>query len=331
VVQTVAVPGDPLWNQQWDMAKISAPAAWDVQTSASDIVVAIIDTGVDYTHPDLQANLWQDPSNAGNHGFTCMNGSCKPGGQDDFGHGTHVAGTIGAVSNNGLGMAGVNWQVQLLSCKFLDSTGSGQISDAVLCFNQLLALKQQGINIRVTSNSWGGGGFSQALKDAMTAVESAGIVNVCAAGNSGQNADVSPMYPAAYDNRGLVSVLASDSSDAGAYFTNYGLASVDIAAPGVSTLSTVPTGRHAVRRERIQAAFRTSMATPHVSGVLAALLHRNPALTAAQARDVVLDPASYDALTDARAQSTSTGGRLNFAKALASRCFSIPKLNGFPR
>ncbi len=330
LVQTVATPADPLWNQQWDMAKISCPAAWDSQTDASDVIVAVLDTGIDFTHPDLQGNLWVNTSD-GSHGFTCMNGSCVAGGSDDFGHGTHVAGTIGAAANDGTGIAGINWRIQLLSLKFLDSSGSGNISDAVLCFQKVTALKQQGFNIRLTSNSWGGGGFSQSLKDAMAQAEAASVVHVCAAGNSGVNADTFPMYPAAYDSRGIISVLASDQNDAGAYFTNYGLASVDIAAPGVSTLSTVPTGTCPLcDPSGYKFLSGTSMATPHVSGVLAALLHENPELAANEARDVLLDPESYDALSDPRAQSTSTGGRLNFEKALANPLLFAPRLNNFP-
>jgi hypothetical protein len=242
-----------------------------------------------------------------------------------------VAGTIGAGANDGIGIAGINWRVQLLSLKFLNSSGSGNISDAVLCFQKVTALKQQGFNIRLTSNSWGGGGFSQSLKDAMAQAEAAGVVHVCAAGNSGQNADASPMYPAAYDNRGIISVLASDQNDVGASFTNYGLASVDIAAPGVDTLSTVPTGTCTLcDPSGYKLLSGTSMATPHVSGVLAALLHMNPALSTNEARDVVLDPGSYDALSDPKAQSTSTGGRLNFAKALANPLLFSPVLNNFP-
>lgn len=329
-VNTTADPTDPLWSQQWDMVKIAAPGAWDLQTSASDVIVAVIDTGVDLTHPDLQANLWTNPKD-GSHGFTCMNGTCATGGQDDYGHGTHVAGTIGAVGNNGIGIAGINWRTQILSCKFLDSNGGGNVSDAVLCFNQVLALKQQGFNIRVTNNSWGGAGFSQALKDAMTAVETAGVVNVCAAGNSGVNADLAPMYPGAFDNRGLVSVLASDQNDLGAYFTNYGVANVDIAAPGVSTVSTVPTGTCPLcDPSGYRPLSGTSMATPHVTGALAAIFHANPKLSAFEARDAILDPASYDSVTDPLGSMTSTGGRLNLQKALTNPILSSPKLNNFP-
>jgi subtilisin family serine protease len=323
------IPSDPRWSDQWDMAKIAAPAAWETQTDAHDIVVAVIDTGIDFTHPDLQGNLWTNPSD-GTHGFTCMT-TVTPGGQDDYGHGTHVAGTIGALANNGIGIAGVNWNVQLLSLKFLGAKGSGYISDAVLCFQEAIALKHSGVNIRVTSNSWGIDTFSQALKDVMGEAEAAGMLHVCAAGNSGVDADGMPMYPAAFDNRGIVSVLATDASDAAAGFSNYGLASVDIAAPGVNTLSSVPAGSCALcDASGYKLLSGTSMATPHVSGVAAALFHRNPALTPAEARDVLLDVNSYDPLTDARAASSSTGGRLNFYKAVTNPLLDAPVLNTFP-
>jgi subtilisin family serine protease len=328
-VHTTATPTDPRWSQQWDMMKIAAPKAWNIQTDASNVVVAIIDTGIDFTHPDLKDNLWANSD--GSHGFDCIRGRCSQGGSDVYGHGTHVAGTIGAVANNGTGIAGLNWKVQLMSLRFLDANGGGSISDALLAFDQVTALKQQGVNVRLTSNSWGGGGGSQSLKDAMARAEAAGILHVCAAGNSNQNADASPMYPGAYPNQGIVSVLASDQSDAGAWFTNYGLASVDIAAPGVSTLSTVPSGACKLcDSSGYKLLSGTSMATPHVTGVLAALFQLNPALTPNEARDLVLDPGSYDTLSNAKAKSTSTGGRLNFAKAVANPRLFAPVLNHFP-
>jgi subtilisin family serine protease len=331
-VRTTAVPNDPAFttNLQYDMTKIAAPLAWDTQTDAADVVVAVVDTGIDFTHPDLQGNLYTGAG--GLHGYTCINGPCVAGGLDDFGHGTHVAGTIGAATNNGIGMAGINWFVQLLSIKFLTASGFGFTSDAVTGFDQILALKNSGVNIRVTNNSWGSSGYSQALKDAMIAVENAGVVNVCAAGNSSENVEVTPFYPAAFDNRGLISVLATDANDVGANFTNYGLASVDIAAPGVSTYSTVPAGTCALcDPSGYKLLSGTSMATPHVTGVAAALLHRYPGLTASLARDAILNPDSYDAVLDSRAQTTSTGGRLNFFKAINNTAFlSSPTLNNFP-
>ena len=169
-VSAIALPNDYNATLQWDMAKIAAPTAWDTHTDSSAVVVAVVDTGVMYDHPDLAANAWSNGDGT-IHGYTCMNGTCTAGGYDDHGHGTHVAGTIGAVGNNGVGMAGINWKVRILPVKFLNSSGSGSISDAVLGFDLLRQLKLAGENIRVTNNSWGGGGYSQSLKDAMLALE----------------------------------------------------------------------------------------------------------------------------------------------------------------
>ncbi|MFM7718926.1 MAG: S8 family serine peptidase, partial [Actinomycetota bacterium] len=336
-VEALAVPTDPFYaSNQWDMTKISAPAAWDTHTDSSDVVVAVVDTGIAFDHPDLAANVWSSPSDPNVHGYTCSGGVCVAGGYDDHGHGTHVAGTIGADTGNGIGVAGLNWDVRLLAIKFLSSSGSGSISDAIAGFDLLRTLKLQGVNIRVTNNSWGGGGYSQALKDAMAALEDTpgapSTLNVCAAGNSGVNADFSPMYPAAYDNRGIVSVLASDANDLGASFTNYGTSSVDLAAPGVGIYSTEAMGTCSLcDPSGYRSLSGTSMASPHVAGVAAAMLSMYPNLTAAEARDALLRPEAYDAMTDARARWTSTGGRLNFAKVLANTSFyAAPVLNAFP-
>jgi len=337
-VQAVLIPNDPAFpSQQWNLTRIAAPLAWDIHTDSSNVVVAVVDTGIDYAHPDLMMNLYSEPLNPFQHGYTCQGGACIPGGGDDNGHGSHVAGIIGAATNNGMGIAGINWQVKLLSIKFLDATGGGYISDAVAGFDLLNNLKQSGVNVRVTNNSWGGGGFSLALKDAMTLLEQElpgqpGTLDVCAAGNNGVNADASPMYPAAYNNRGILSVLATDTNDAGASFTNYGLASVDLAAPGIGIYSTVPSGACALCDPTgYRTLSGTSMATPHVAGVAAALLEMNPTLTSFQARDALLNPLSYDVLLNAMASTTSTGGRLNFAKTLTNNAYlSNPVLNQFP-
>ena len=337
-VSTSLTPSDPAYgSKQWDMAKIAAGAAWDLHTDSGRVVVAVMDTGIDFAHPDLAANLYSDAGAPSVHGYTCMNGACVAGGQDDHGHGTHVAGTIGAAASNGVGMAGLNWSVQLLSIKFLGPDGSGSVSDAVLGFNLLRALKLKGVNIRVVNNSWGGAGYSQALKDAMAALEDTpgypSTLDVCAAGNNGLNADFFPTYPGAFDNRGLVSVLASDATDVGASFSNFGLSSVDIAAPGVSTYSTSPAGNCLLcDPSGYRYLSGSSMAAPHVTGVAAALMDMNPNLTAAQVRDALLRPESYDPVTDLRAASTSTGGRLNFYKVLSNTGFLVnPALNGFPK
>jgi len=314
-------PPDPRWSEQWDMVKIGAPAAWTTQTNAADVVVAVVDTGISFSHPDLQANLWTDAS-SGTHGFNCIGGTCVPGGDDDHGHGTHVSGTIGAAANNGEGIAGINWTVQLMAIKILNSGGGGSLSDAVAGYAKIADLRRNGVNIRVTNNSWAADFFSQSLKDAMADAESAGILNVCAAGNYVGNTDLMPIYPAGYDNRGIVSVAASDSSDNGPSFTNYGLVSVDIAAPGVDVLSTIPGGYSYMSG--------TSMAAPHVTGVAAALFHLNPGASPERVRDVILSPSSYTPMSDARLQMTSTGGRLNFARAIANPLLQSGQLNNFP-
>jgi subtilisin family serine protease len=326
-----AEPNDERWSEQWNMVKIAAPAAWETQTSSSDVVVAVLDSGINFSHPDLQANVWTDPLD-GNHGFTCLNGTVTPGGEDDHGHGTHVAGIVGAAGNNGLGVAGTNWSVQLLSLKAFGSNGLGNVSDAVLCIDKLTELRQSGINVRVSNHSWSTTGFSQALADAMARAESAGVLHVCAAGNSARDLDIHPSYPAAFTHRGLLAVSATDSADAPASFTNQGHATVDLAAPGVDVLSAVPSGTCArCDPSGFKLLSGTSMATPHVSGVAAALFHLNPLLTPAEARDALLDPASFDALPSLSYEGYSTTrGRLSFARAIANPRVMAPQLNGFP-
>ena len=191
-------------------ADIDAAEAWDLTTGSSDVVVGIIDSGVDYTHPDLAANMWHNPfetpgdgiDNDRNgyvddvYGADFANGDGDP--MDDQGHGTHVAGTIGAAGNNGVGVAGVNWHVQLMALKFLAADGSGSTADAIQALNYATSMRNKGVNIRLTSNSWGGGGFEQALKDAIAASGNAGMLFVAAAGNDGLNNDATASYPGNY-------------------------------------------------------------------------------------------------------------------------------------
>jgi subtilisin family serine protease len=327
------VPGDARWGEQWDMIKISAPAAWDVQTDSFDQVVAVVDSGIDFAHPDLQANLWTDPLD-GSHGVTCRNGTVTAGGQDDNGHGTHVAGTIGAVGDNATGIAGVNWSVQLLSLKAFNQYGTANISDIVACMNKLVELRQRGFNIRVANHSWSTSGYSQALHDAFVSAEGLGILHVAAAGNFTTDLDFAPSWPAGFPGRGILAVSSTSSTDGMAPFTNFGHVEVDLAAPGHNILSTVPTGTCShCDPSGYKLLSGTSMATPHVSGVAAALFHLNPLLTPAEARDLLLDPESFDQLpflNNYQWLSSTRGGRLNFAKVLANPLLTTPQLNGFP-
>ena len=325
------VPHDPSYGSLWGMPKISAPGAWGLTTGSPTMVVGVVDTGIDYTHPDLSANVWSAPSAfkvtvggvtvtcpAGSHGFNAITNTCDP--KDDEDHGTHVSGTIGAVGNNGVGVVGVNWNTKIMALKFLDSTGSGYTSDAVDAIEfavQVKGLFPSQANVRVLSNSWGGGGFSQTLYDEINRANAAGMVFVAAAGNSGRSNDASPSYPANYNSPNVVAVAATDSADNLASWSNYGATTVGLAAPGVSILSTirVASGSYAFYSG-------TSMATPHVSGA-AALILTAPGcgtLTPAGLRSVLLS--NVDAIPSLAGRTLSSG-RLNVLKAIQN-CVPAP-------
>jgi len=259
-------PNDPMFNDLWGLhntgqtggtadADIDAPEAWDIHTGSEDVVVAVIDSGVDYTHEDLQGNMWVNQTEAMGttgvdddsngyiddiYGINAVNGSGDP--MDNNGHGTHCAGTIGAVGDNNVGVVGVNWDVEIMALKFTSVTGSGYTSDAVECIEYVLDMHDRGVNIKVTSNSWGGGSYSQALYDAISALGDRGVLFIAASGNSNLNNDAVPHYPSSYDLYNIIAAAATDHDDALASFSNYGATSVDVAAPGVAILSTVPGG-----------------------------------------------------------------------------------------
>ena len=290
---------------------ISAREAWDTQTGSTNVLVGIIDTGIDYNHPDLAANIWTNPGEiAGNgidddgngfvddvHGWDFSNDDNDP--MDDHNHGTHCAGTIGGTGNNALGVVGVNWRVKMAAIKFLNSGGSGYDSDGVDC-----VYYGTRIGVRLTSNSWGGGNPSETMRVAIADANTHGILFVAAAGNSKTS---TPMYPAGYDNDNIISVAATDSADQLADFSNYGLPHVDLAAPGVGILSTVRAAGYAFFNG-------TSMACPHVAGAAALLIAQSPSLPHLDLKarlQATVDP--IKALTG----KCVTGGRLNVAAALA--------------
>ena len=321
----VATPNDPRYGELYGMTKIGAPTAWDTITGSSNVVVAVIDTGVDYNHEDLRANMWHNPGEIpgngvdddGNgyvddfYGIDPRNGDADP--MDDYSHGTHVAGTIGAVGNNAKGVVGVNWSVQIMALKLHDSAGNGTAAAAVECFQYVTMMKNRGVNIRVTSNSWAGApeapAYDQALKDAIDAAGNAGVLHVFAAGNDNRDIDPAPLYPASYDSPSIIAVAASDSSDNRASFSNYGTTSVDLAAPGVSILSTVPGSAYGYKSG-------TSMATPHVSGAAALLAAYDSSLSVASLKATLMN--AVDVLPQWSGKVV-TGGRLNLARALQSR------------
>jgi len=326
IVRKSSGPNDPQFPQQWSLlnvgqtvvgtagkpgADIQAEPAWAVTTGSSSIVVGVVDTGVDYTHPDLAANVWSNPGGiagcgAGTHGYNAITKSCDP--KDDHNHGTHVSGTIGARGNNALGVVGVNWTTQIMGLKFLDANGSGTISDAIAAIDFAIAAKQAGVNVRVLNNSWGGSGFSQALLDEINKAGENGILFVAAAGNNGLSVDSQPFYPCSYAASNLICVAATDQNDNLASFSNYGAASVHLAAPGKYIVSTIRGGAYAMYNG-------TSMATPHVSGAAALILSApgQGGLTVAQLKSAILNSADP---IPALAGKTVSGGRLDVCKAI---------------
>lgn len=319
-----SIPNDAYFYQLWGMqntgqsggvphADINAPAAWDVQTCDHSVIVAVIDTGVDYNHPDLADNIWTNtgeiPGNGidddGNgyvddvHGYDFVHNDGDP--MDDHYHGTHVAGTISASGDNYTGVVGVCWHATIMPVKFLDSSGGGYTSNAV---SAVLYASQMGA--RVLSNSWGGGGFSYALQDAIEVSNADNALFVAAAGNSGMNNDYYPHYPSSYEVANIIAVAATDRYDNIATFSNYGLQSVDLAAPGVDILSTSPGNGYLTLSG-------TSMATPHVSGAAAAIVSQNPSLSNADVKNILLNNVDQIASLDGRVLS---GGRLNIGRAI---------------
>ncbi len=320
---SAVTPNDPFTGSLWGLTRIDAPSAWGVSTGAASVVVADIDSGVDYTHPDLAANMWHNPGEIaangidddGNgyvddvYGIDAAYGTSDP--WDPDGHGTHTAGTMAAVGNNGTGVAGVCWSAGIMALEFMDSTGSGYTSDAITCIDYMTWEKvHYGVNVVAANASWGGGDYSQALHDAIAAAGNAGIAFVCAAGNEGADNDVLPSYPASYACSNIISVAATDSDDSLASFSNWGSGSVDLAAPGVNILSTVPTTIDPYGYESWDG---TSMATPHVTGAVALLAAAHPEESMAARINAILESVDH---IGGLAGKVSSGGRLNLAGAL---------------
>ena len=325
----LATPNDSQYGTLYGMLKISAPSAWDLTTGSSSVVVADIDTGLKYTHEDLAANAWHNPGEIANnnvddddngfvddyYGYDFFYNDSNPI-DDAGGHGTHTAGTIGAVGNNGLGVVGVNWNVKIMAIKIYSPNGGDSTSAMLVnAYNYIRMMKNRGVNIRVTNNSYGGCGeacgYDQATKDALDAMGNAGILNVFAAGNSNQNNETTPFYPASYTSPGILAVAASDSNDNKASFSSYGATSVDVAAPGVNILSTWNTSNTAYAT-----ISGTSMATPHTAGAAALLSAYNPNLTPASLKATLMN--TVDVLPQWNGLVKS-GGRINIARALQNQ------------
>lgn len=313
VYRAAVVPNDPGLSGLWAMNRISAPAGWESTTGSKSVVVAVIDSGIDYTHPDLRANMWVNPDEIADNGIDDDNDgyiddvygvntyadSGDPA--DDNGHGTHCAGTVGGVGNNGVGIVGLNWTVSLMAGKFLGSDGSGSNAGAI---EAIAYAVDHGAN--VISASWGGEDYSLELYDAINYAKQHGVLFVTAAGNDSNNNDREPFYPASFHLLNIIAVAATDSHDRLASFSNYGANSVNVGAPGVGIRSTVPGGYAELSG--------TSMAAPHVAGLAALIKSAYPTMSLSEIRSRILNGDSISALD----RITTSGKRINVEKALLS-------------
>jgi len=318
-------PNDPNFHSLWGLNQyndidIDAPEAWDSHTGDT-IIIADIDTGVDYGHEDLAANIWVNENEIPNngvdddlngyiddyYGWDFFNNDNDP--MDDHGHGTHTAGTIAAVGNNGIGVTGVNWQARVMSLKFMDSRGWGTSSAAAQAI-----LYASSMGAKVANNSWGCLGsscFSQTLRDAIEVANQREMLFVAAAGNSDNDNDVTPAYPCSYDNDNVICVAATDRTDQKASFSNDGASTVDLAAPGVNILSTVPTGTCSLcSPSGYRSLNGTSMAAPHVSGAVALIMANSPALSLGEVKRNLFSSVESSSVV------TKTRGRLNLNNSI---------------
>jgi subtilisin family serine protease len=322
-------PNDPQFAEQWALentgqrggtaeSDIRAILAWSKTEGNSDVVVAVLDSGVDYTHRDLMQNMWIRPSSLpeyvdnelgyanDEHGFNAVDNLADP--MDDNGHGTHCAGIIGAEGDNDEGIAGVNWHVQIMPLKFIGPSGSGTTKDAIEAINYAIERKRAGVNIRAINASWGSRQYSKALEDVIREAGDEGILFIAAAGNASTDNDSSPHYPSNYDLPNVISVAATDRNDELAGFSNYGIKSVQIAAPGADIMSTW-------LGHLYEEHSGTSMAAPVVTGVAALVVSSEPNISMRLLRARLM--ASVDKLPQLKGK-VETGGRINAAKAVGA-------------
>lgn len=338
-----ALPDDPLFADQWadlnsgqpipgqeiPSEELEAPAAgtpggddgaaqaWSISTGSASIVVGETDTGVDYEHPDLAANVWSNPGGiggcpAGTRGYDVLNAGCNPMDDDTVygGHGTHVAGIVGALGDNGIGVAGMDWHTSILPVKWLNSEAWGETPGLLAALRWLVRVKQEGVNVRVVDDSatFAGTAYSQALSDEIDTLGANGILFVTSAGNTGQNDDEEAFrrYPCGYDRPTEICVTASDDNDQLPSWANYGPHTVDLAAPGVSIYSTLREGGYGYLSGG-------SMAAPQVAGAAALILSVEPSLTPQQLKSRILASVTP---VPALASKLISGGILDVCRAM---------------
>ena len=328
-IQAFYLPNDAHFDDQWALNNegqtgggfdndINAPETWENFRDASNMIVAVIDTGVDYGHQDLNANIWTNPGEIADngldddnngyvddiHGYDFINTDADP--MDDHAHGTHVAGIIGAKGNNGQGISGTAHTAQIMAVKFLSAYGGGSTSGAI---SSIVYAVDNGA--KVLNNSWGGGPHSEALFDAIAYANEQDVLFLAAAGNASNDNDNTPSYPASYDLPNIISVASTDHNDQLSYFSNYGM-SVDIAAPGSDILSTVP-------QDNYDTFSGTSMATPFVAGAAILIRSHFPQLSALETKEILLT--NVDELAHLN-EMVASGGRMNLHSALAAAAYS---------
>ncbi|MBI1748626.1 MAG: S8 family serine peptidase [Acidobacteria bacterium] len=309
---TQVVPNDPSFSRQYALQKIQAPGAWDTVVGDYGAVLADTDTGMDYNHADLAPNLWTNTGEiCGNgidddgnglvddcFGWDFFNNNNNP--MDTVGHGSHTAGIMGAAGNNGIGIAGVVWNAQVMPLKIGSGTSISNAA-AIKAIDYAWSMGAWAINA-----SWGGRGFSQLLKDAIDRAGSAGVLFIAAAGNNGTNNDTTPFYPANYNSPNVISVASTTSTDARASSSNYGARTVHLGAPGAAVFSTYRSGGYATMSG-------TSMAAPHVTGAVGLIWSYNPFLPSDTIKSIILN--SVDSIPSLQGRTVS-GGRLNLKKAI---------------
>jgi thermitase len=335
IYHIVKTPNDPELGKLWGLKNvgqedsekkigivgidIAAEKAWDIETGSDKVVVAVIDTGIDYTHPDLIDNVWTNEAEAngqagvdddGNgyiddvHGMNFVESETPTADpMDDHGHGSHVSGTIGGRGDDKKGVVGVNWNVKIMGIKFLSADGGGTLEGAVKAIEYANKMK-----VKILSNSWGGGGFSQALKDAIDESNKQGALFVAAAGNESNDNDASPAYPASYEVPNVIAVAAIDNRGSLASFSSFGKKSVHLAAPGVNVYSSLNNSTY-------DSWSGTSMATPHVSGVAALLLAHEPNMSGIELKERLISTTRSLASLKGK---TKSGGMLNAYNALTN-------------
>ncbi len=320
------IPNDQYFPNQYASGFLSLPTAWDVTKGNNSVLALIVDTGILYTHPDLAANVWTNPNEIGGngidddgngyiddiHGINAITNSGNP--LDDNGHGTHCAGIIGASANNSVGVAGVAWNVKMIGAKFLSSTGSGSLSNAVKALNYGTTLRNKGFKIVVSNNSWGGGSYTTALATAIQSAANAGILFVAAAGNETSNNDAVVSYPSGYTQANVLAVASTTSSGALSSFSNYGATTVDIAAPGSSIVSTYLSNSYAYLSG-------TSMAAPQVSGIsILAQARCGGTLTFQQVKDSILNSGVVYSGLSGKVATSAIANALGSVSAAGALC-----------